>query len=74
MTERQSRIMAGDMDADEFGGRWRRRLFGAGVAWPAQPPVALALVAMALLLLWRHRENINRLVAGTESKIGAKKA
>ncbi len=27
MTERQSRIMAGDMDADEFGGRWRRRLF-----------------------------------------------
>ena len=26
MTERQSRIMAGDMDADEYGGRWRRRL------------------------------------------------
>ena len=26
MTQRQSRIMAGDMDADESGGRWRRRL------------------------------------------------
>ena len=26
MTQRQSRIMAGDMDADEFGGRWRRRV------------------------------------------------
>ncbi len=26
MTQRQSRIMAGDMDADGAGGRWRRRL------------------------------------------------
>ncbi len=26
MTQRQSRIMAGDMDAEEAGGRWRRRL------------------------------------------------
>ncbi|MEK0428833.1 MAG: hypothetical protein RL001_1360 [Pseudomonadota bacterium] len=26
MTQRQSRIMAGEMDADELGGRWRRRL------------------------------------------------
>jgi glycerol-3-phosphate acyltransferase PlsY len=25
-------------------------------------------------LVWRHRENINRLLAGTESKLGAKKA
>lgn len=49
-------------------------LLGSGVAWPAQPPVALALGAMALLLAWRHRENINRLVAGTESRLGAKKS
>jgi glycerol-3-phosphate acyltransferase PlsY len=28
---------------------------------------------MAVLLVWRHAENINRLLAGTESKIGAKK-
>jgi acyl phosphate:glycerol-3-phosphate acyltransferase len=34
----------------------------------------LCLSVMALLLVWRHRENINRLLAGTESKLGAKKA
>ncbi len=28
--------------------------------------------ALALLLLWRHRENISRLIAGTEPRIGAK--
>ena len=27
-----------------------------------------------VLLLWRHAENINRLLAGKESKLGAKKA
>jgi glycerol-3-phosphate acyltransferase PlsY len=49
-------------------------LFGDGVAWQADGTEVLSLVAMGLLLVWRHRENINRLVAGTESKIGAKKA
>ena len=33
-----------------------------------------AVTAMSLLLAWRHKENIARLVAGTESRIGAKKA
>jgi glycerol-3-phosphate acyltransferase PlsY len=33
-----------------------------------------AVLAMAALLVWRHRENIARLIAGTESRIGAKKA
>ena len=33
-------------------------------------PVALA---MALILLWRHRENISRLMKGTEPKIGSDK-
>jgi glycerol-3-phosphate acyltransferase PlsY len=28
---------------------------------------------MSLLLIWRHRENIRRLAAGTESKLGSKK-
>jgi glycerol-3-phosphate acyltransferase PlsY len=28
---------------------------------------------MALLLAWRHRANIERLVAGTESRLGQKK-
>lgn len=36
-------------------------------------PVTLALVIMAGLLLWRHAGNIQKLLAGTESKIGAKK-
>ena len=34
----------------------------------------LAVAVMAALLIWRHRENIRRLAAGTESKLGQKKA
>jgi len=34
----------------------------------------VAIAVMSLLLVWRHRENIRRLVAGTESKLGEKKA
>jgi glycerol-3-phosphate acyltransferase PlsY len=49
-------------------------LFGDGVAWQAVGAEVLCLAVMALLLVWRHRENINRLLAGTESKLGAKKA
>lgn len=49
-------------------------LFGNGVAWQATPPEVLSLAVMALLLVMRHRENINRLLAGTESKLGQKKA
>jgi len=47
--------------------------FGGDVAWPYAEPLLGALIVMALLLVWRHIENINRLVAGTESKLGAKK-
>jgi glycerol-3-phosphate acyltransferase PlsY len=32
------------------------------------------VLVIAALLVWRHRENIARLIAGTESRIGAKKA
>jgi acyl phosphate:glycerol-3-phosphate acyltransferase len=49
-------------------------LFGDGVAWQAHGAAVLSLAVMALLLVWRHRENINRLLAGTESKLGQKKA
>ena len=48
-------------------------LFGDGVAWQASAAEVLGLSVMALLLIWRHRENINRLLAGTESKLGSKK-
>lgn len=44
------------------------------VAWYAEKPVVLALGAMALLLAWRHRENIRRLLEGKESRLGARKA
>ena len=49
-------------------------LLGDGVAWQATAPGVLSLAVMALLLVWRHRENINRLLAGTESQLGKKKA
>jgi glycerol-3-phosphate acyltransferase PlsY len=48
-------------------------LFGSGVAWQATAPEVVCLAAMALLLVWRHRDNIHRLLAGTESKLGLKK-
>jgi glycerol-3-phosphate acyltransferase PlsY len=48
-------------------------LFGDGVAWQASLPEVLSLSVMALLLVWRHRENIHRLMAGNESQLGKKK-
>ena len=46
-------------------------LFG-GVLWYTEAPVTAAIVVMGLLLIWRHRENIQRLVAGKESRLGKK--
>jgi glycerol-3-phosphate acyltransferase PlsY len=41
--------------------------------WPTGSlPLAVLLALMTLLLYWTHRENISRLLGGTESKIGAK--
>lgn len=48
-------------------------LFGDRLKWYAERPVTMALFAMALLLAWRHRANIDRLLKGTESRLGAKK-
>ena len=36
--------------------------------------IVAAVLAIAALLIWRHRENIARLAAGTESRLGRKKA
>jgi glycerol-3-phosphate acyltransferase PlsY len=36
--------------------------------------IALALLAISGLLIWRHSANIKRLFAGTESRIGSKAA
>ena len=48
-------------------------LMGGGIAWPLDLTVLLAIVIISLLLVWRHRENIRRLVAGIESKLGSSK-
>jgi acyl phosphate:glycerol-3-phosphate acyltransferase len=49
-------------------------LLGDRIQWYAEAGIALALAAMAMLLAYRHRENISRLLKGTESRLGAKKA
>lgn len=36
-------------------------------------PFFPAILGMCALLIWRHRENIKKLLAGTESKLGEKK-
>ena len=48
-------------------------IFCDGLAWYLEKPVLLAVSVMALLLLYRHAENLGRLVRGTESRLGAKK-
>jgi glycerol-3-phosphate acyltransferase PlsY len=49
-------------------------LLGHQIQWYAASPIAVALAVMALLLAWRHSENIGRLLQGRESKLGAGKA
>jgi glycerol-3-phosphate acyltransferase PlsY len=36
-------------------------------------PMALAIVLMSALLIWRHRSNIKNLLNGTEGRLGKKK-
>jgi len=49
-------------------------IFGDGVAWYQDKSILLALVVISLLLVWRHAQNISRLVKGTESRLGARRA
>ena len=49
-------------------------IFGDGLAWRMDGEVLFAVSLMALLLVYRHAENIGRLVRGTESKLGKKKS
>ena len=46
---------------------------GGAVVWPWHAGMGWALMAMSALLVWRHKLNITRLLAGQESKLGAKK-
>lgn len=43
------------------------------LVWHGPGVVALVVGLMCLLLIWRHRGNIGRLIAGTETQIGKKK-
>jgi acyl phosphate:glycerol-3-phosphate acyltransferase len=48
-------------------------IFGGGIAWPMDKSVLLCLIAMAVLLVWRHSANLSRLLKGTEPQLGKKK-
>jgi len=49
-------------------------LLGAKVVWTGAPIIALSIGAMSAVLLYRHKDNIARLIAGKESRIGSKGA
>jgi glycerol-3-phosphate acyltransferase PlsY len=44
----------------------------SGVLWHASTPLLAALILISLLLIWRHKANIARIVNGTEPKLGTK--
>ncbi len=46
-------------------------LLGGNIAWPGVPSLALAITVISVVLLFRHRANISRLLKGTESRIGS---
>jgi glycerol-3-phosphate acyltransferase PlsY len=48
-------------------------IFGDGVVWAMDKSIVMSTTVMALMLIWRHSENISRLVKGTESRLGKKK-
>jgi glycerol-3-phosphate acyltransferase PlsY len=47
-------------------------LMGDGVAWNAETPLTAALIVMSAMLVYAHRDNITRLLKGTESRLGKK--
>ncbi|AJY17428.1 glycerol-3-phosphate 1-O-acyltransferase PlsY [Burkholderia multivorans] len=48
-------------------------LFDVFLFGTSHNPIAWAVLAMSVLLVWRHRGNIAKLLAGEESRIGDKK-
>ena len=47
--------------------------FFMALMWDVEPSL-IAVIAMSLLLVWRHEGNIRKLLAGTESRLGQKAA
>ena len=52
---------------DEFAPFYAAWLFGTASA------LLPGVLAISALLIYRHKENIQRLLAGSESRVGAKK-
>ena len=48
-------------------------LLGDGTAWYMDARVLVSVVVMSALLIYRHAENISRLIKGTESRLGKQK-
>ena len=48
-------------------------LFGDRAAWYVDKGILIVMFAISALLVYRHRENINKLLKGTESKLGSSK-
>lgn len=48
-------------------------VFGGGVLWLLDARIGVALGVLALLLIYKHRVNIERLLTGKEPRIGASK-
>ena len=48
-------------------------LMGGGAAWFMDSRILASVVVMSALLIWRHAENISRLIKGTESRLGKSK-
>jgi glycerol-3-phosphate acyltransferase PlsY len=48
-------------------------LFGDRAAWYVDKNLLAMMVVVSALLIYRHRENINKLIKGTESKLGGSK-
>lgn len=48
-------------------------VLGGHIAWTLNRTVLVTIIVISLLLVWRHRENLRRLAAGTESRLGSPK-
>ena len=48
-------------------------LFGDRAAWYVDKNILVVVIAISALLLLRHRDNINKLLKGTESRLGSGK-
>lgn len=48
-------------------------VLGGKVIWPLHTSIAFAILVIAATVLYRHKQNISRLMQGKESRIGGKK-